>query len=224
VVPVPVPPRRRSPRSPRQARLPPPRATARPAGTADCLGVSGDVLVGHHVDAAGGGVDLDRRAVGDQCGGVLDAEHGGWADQIQAGRFAVRANADDASSAAYARSLGAEGIGLCRTEHMFLADDRLPLVRRLILSNDLDTDAAALAALKVAQERDFEALLAAMDGLPVTVRLLDPPLHEFLPSLEPLVVAEALGVLGDVQRDELAAVRRLHEANPMIGTRGVRWG
>ena len=148
----------------------------------------------------------------------------GWADRLRAGHFAVRANADDAESARHARSMGAEGIGLCRTEHMFLADDRLPLVRRLILSDDAETEAAALKSLEQVQELDFEALFEAMDGLPVTVRLLDPPLHEFLPDLERLVVAEALGQLDAEGRSELAAVRRLHEANPMIGTRGVRLG
>jgi len=148
----------------------------------------------------------------------------GWADQLRAGRFGVRANADDAESARHARALGADGIGLCRTEHMFLAEDRLPLVRRLILSDDDRIDALALDALEEVQQKDFEALFEAMDGLPVTVRLLDPPLHEFLPPLEPLIVAEATGTLDDETARELAAVRRLTETNPMIGTRGVRLG
>ena len=150
-----------------------------------------------------------------------------WADRIRAGAegpVAVRANADNAADAAHARRLGAEGIGLCRTEHMFLSDDRLPLVRRFILTDDPAEELAALADLEVAQQLDFEGILTAMDGLPVTVRLLDPPLHEFLPDLERLVVAEALGTLDELGRAELAAVRRLHETNPMIGTRGVRLG
>lgn len=147
-----------------------------------------------------------------------------WADLLRAGRFAVRANADDAPSARHARSLGADGIGLCRTEHMFLAEDRLPLVRRLILSDDPAVDHEALAALEDAQAGDFEALLDAMDGLPVTVRLLDPPLHEFLPAIEPLLAAEARGELDEQAETELSAVRRLREVNPMIGTRGVRLG
>jgi phosphoenolpyruvate-protein kinase (PTS system EI component) len=147
-----------------------------------------------------------------------------WADQLRAGRFGVRANADDAEAARHARALGADGIGLCRTEHMFLAEDRLPLVRRLILSDDDRVDALALEALEEVQQKDFEALFEAMDGLPVTVRLLDPPLHEFLPPLEPLIVAEATGTLGEEAALELAAVRRLTETNPMIGTRGVRLG
>ena len=150
-----------------------------------------------------------------------------WADRVRAGAdvpVMVRANADNAADAAHARRLGAEGIGLCRTEHMFLADDRLPLVRRFILTDDPAEERAALADLEAAQQADFEGILAAMDALPVTVRLLDPPLHEFLPDLERLVVADALGTLDAEGRVELAAVRRLHEVNPMIGTRGVRLG
>ena len=148
----------------------------------------------------------------------------GWADQLRGGRVGVRANADDDTAARHARTLGAEGIGLCRTEHMFLAEDRLPLVRRLILSDRPEVDAEALDALEEVQRRDFEALLEAMDGLPVTVRLLDPPLHEFLPPIEPLIVAEARGELDADGIGVLAAVRRLSETNPMIGTRGVRLG
>jgi len=150
-----------------------------------------------------------------------------WADRIRAGAdvpVAVRANADNSADAAHARHLGAEGIGLCRTEHMFLADDRLPLVRRFILTDVAHEEQAALADLEAVQQADFEGLLAAMDGLPITVRLLDPPLHEFLPELERLVVSEALGELDQEGQAELTAVRRLHEVNPMIGTRGVRLG
>jgi pyruvate,orthophosphate dikinase len=147
-----------------------------------------------------------------------------WADAVRAGRFAIRANADNAADAARARFLGAEGIGLCRTEHMFLAPDRLPLVRRLILSEDPSEDEAALAALEEVQQRDFYALLSTMDGMPVAVRLLDPPLHEFLPELEPLLIAEGTGSIDHLGRAELSAIRRLRETNPMIGTRGVRLG
>ena len=148
-----------------------------------------------------------------------------WADRIRAAAdVAVRANADNAADAQHARHLGAQGIGLCRTEHMFLAEDRLPLVRRFILTEEPSEEQAALADLEEAQQADFEGILKVMDGLPVTVRLLDPPLHEFLPDLQRLVVAEALGELDDEGRVELAAVRRLHEVNPMIGTRGVRLG
>ncbi len=147
-----------------------------------------------------------------------------WADDVSRGHIQVRANADTADDATFARKLGAQGIGLCRTEHMFLAADRLPIMRRLILSSDAATEAAALGELEEAQIADFESVLEAMDGLPVTVRLLDPPLHEFLPDLLDLVACEARGELDDAGCVELAAVRRLHESNPMIGTRGVRLG
>ena len=147
-----------------------------------------------------------------------------WADTVARGHVQVRANADTAGDAAHGRELGAQGIGLCRTEHMFLAADRLPIMRRFILSNDAATEATALAALEDAQTADFESVLEAMDALPVTIRLLDPPLHEFLPDLLDLTAREATGSLSEEERVELAAVRRLHETNPMIGTRGVRLG
>jgi pyruvate,orthophosphate dikinase len=148
----------------------------------------------------------------------------GWADEIRRGRLGVRANADTGVDAARARQLGAEGIGLCRTEHMFLAEDRLPVVRRMILARRPEDEKAALAELLEVQRTDFEEVLAAMDGLPVTVRLLDPPLHEFLPSIEELVVAEARGELDDDGRALLEAARFWHEQNPMLGLRGVRLG
>ena len=153
-----------------------------------------------------------------------------WADTIRHGRnprrarLAVRANADTGADAANARSLGAEGIGLCRTEHMFLGDDRLPIVREMILSDTPDGEAAALEKLRAAQREDFVEILEAMDGLPVTIRLLDPPLHEFLPSLEELQVKEALGTLTKEEERLLAVARLWHEQNPMLGTRGVRLG
>ncbi|MEZ5375095.1 MAG: putative PEP-binding protein [Acidimicrobiales bacterium] len=147
-----------------------------------------------------------------------------WADTVARGSVQVRANADTEGDASHGRELGAQGIGLCRTEHMFLAHDRLPIMRRYILSNDPATEQAALDELEAAQVHDFERLLDAMDALPVTVRLLDPPLHEFLPDLLDLTAREANGTLTDAQRVELTAVRRLHETNPMIGTRGVRLG
>ncbi len=147
-----------------------------------------------------------------------------WADQVAAGHVQVRANADTEGDASNGRALGAQGIGLCRTEHMFLSADRLPIMRRFILSHDAASEAAALAELEVAQVIDFERVLEAMDGLPVTVRLLDPPLHEFLPDLLDLTAREARGELNDEEQLEITAVRRLHETNPMIGTRGVRLG
>ncbi len=110
----------------------------------------------------------------------------GWADAVRKGKLGVRANADTGEDATNARELGAEGIGLCRTEHMFLAPDRLPVVRRMILADTPEEETAALEELREVQQADFEEILEAMDGLPVTVRLLDPPLHEFLPSVEEL--------------------------------------
>ena len=149
----------------------------------------------------------------------------GWADKIRKGKLAVRANADTGEDAANARELGAEGIGLCRTEHMFLAPDRLPIVREMILASTPKEEARALEKLRVAQQADFEAILEAMDGLPVTVRLLDPPLHEFLPSTEELRIKQAKkGKLSKTEERLLAAAERWAEHNPMIGTRGVRLG
>ena len=145
-----------------------------------------------------------------------------WADTVAAGHVQVRANADTQGDATVGRQLGAQGIGLCRTEHMFLAADRLAAMRRFILSDDPATASTALNELEVAQTVDFETVMEAMDGLPVTVRLLDPPLHEFLPDLLDLTAREARGELSRDERVEIAAVRRLHESNPMIGTRGVR--
>ena len=143
-------------------------------------------------------------------------------------RLGVRANADNADDAARARRFGAVGIGLCRTEHMFLGERR-QLVEDLVLADGDTAREAALGALLELQREDFTAILRVMDGLPVTVRLLDPPLHEFLPDLTELsvevAVAEALGTPVDRKRcDLLDAVRRLHEQNPMIGLRGVRLG
>jgi phosphoenolpyruvate-protein kinase (PTS system EI component) len=147
-----------------------------------------------------------------------------WADAVAAGHVQVRANADTSGDASHGRDLGAQGIGLCRTEHMFLSAERLPIVRRFILDHDEASETAALAQLEEAQTTDFESVLEAMDGLPVTIRLLDPPLHEFLPDLVELTAREATGDLSDFELTELATVRRLHESNPMLGTRGVRLG
>jgi pyruvate,orthophosphate dikinase len=148
----------------------------------------------------------------------------GWADDIRKGHLAVRANADTGEDAANARGLGAEGIGLCRTEHMFLGEDRLPVVRRMILADTPEEESAALEELRQVQREDFIAILAAMDGLPVTVRLLDPPLHEFLPSTEELAIKEATTGLDAEERRLYDAARSWQEANPMLGTRGVRLG
>lgn len=152
-----------------------------------------------------------------------------WADDIR--RLGVRANADTAEDAAKARELGAEGIGLCRTEHMFMAADRLPAVREMILAESVEDRAEALEKILPMQQEDFEGIFAAMKGLPVTVRLLDPPLHEFLPDLveQSLLVQRLELTGGDAEelasaRTLLSQVKRLHEQNPMLGTRGCRLG
>jgi pyruvate,orthophosphate dikinase len=147
-----------------------------------------------------------------------------WADAIRKGKLAVRANADTGDDAANARQLGAEGIGLCRTEHMFLGEDRLPVVRRMILADTPGEETEALEELRVVQREDFIAILAAMDGLPVTVRLLDPPLHEFLPSTEELAHKEDTVGLNPEERRMYEAALSWRESNPMLGTRGVRLG
>ncbi len=140
-------------------------------------------------------------------------------------RLGVYANADTGEDAERARRFGAEGIGLCRTEHMFLGERR-QLVEHLILAEDDQQRHTALDALEPLQRGDFVEILEAMDGLPVTIRLLDPPLHEFLPDLTELTVKVALA--GDQASEQdrrlLDAVRRLHELNPMLGLRGVRLG
>ena len=190
-----------------------------------CEGLSidvknGTVTLGEHDLAAGdvitidggtgeviiGSVPLVPPAIDENFGTVL-----GWADDLR--RLRVRANADTPADAAKAREFGAEGIGLCRTEHMFMAEDRLPIVRDMILARDEEERRTALDRLLPMQQGDFEGIFEAMAGLPVTIRLLDPPLHEFLPPLE-----EATS---DAMRDR---IRQLHEANPMLGTRGCRLG
>ncbi|MEO6957330.1 MAG: putative PEP-binding protein, partial [Antricoccus sp.] len=150
-----------------------------------------------------------------------------WADDVRT--LGVRANADTGEDARKAREFGAEGIGLCRTEHMFMDSTRLPAVRKMILADDEDQREAALAEILPMQQQDFEAIFREMSGLPVTIRLLDPPLHEFLPSLldqaltvqkleltgaEPKEIAKAEGLL--------SRIKKLTEQNPMLGTRGVR--
>ena len=161
-------------------------------------GGTGEVIVG--------AVSLVPPALDENFGTVL-----GWADDLR--RLKVRANADTPADAAKAREFGAQGIGLCRTEHMFMADDRLPIVRDMILAGDEEERRSALERLLPMQQGDFEGIFEAMAGLPVTIRLLDPPLHEFLPPLE-----EATS---DAMRDR---IRQLQESNPMLGTRGCRLG
>jgi len=152
-----------------------------------------------------------------------------WADEIRT--LGVRANADTPEDAAKAREFGAEGIGLTRTEHMFMAQDRLPIVQQMILATDPEERAEALAKLLPMQEGDFYGILKAMEGLPVCIRLLDPPLHEFLPNAEELAVEISRLKLTDgdpaelkQKEDLLRKVRSLSEFNPMLGHRGCRLG
>ena len=142
-----------------------------------------------------------------------------WADRSR--RMTVRTNADTPQDARAARSFGAEGIGLCRTEHMFFEGDRIQVMREMILAEDEDGRRAALARLLPMQRSDFAALFAIMHGLPVTIRLLDPPLHEFLPKSDEEIaeVAEAMGMEPQKLRQRVDA---LHEFNPMLGHRGCR--
>ena len=167
---------------------------------------------------------------------MLDAEISGeleellrWADSFR--RLEVWANGDYPHDAVRARDFGAQGIGLCRTEHMFMQQERLPIVQKMILAPDERQRRAELAKLLPMQRDDFRGILEAMHGLPVIIRLIDPPLHEFLPSLEELLVevtrAKALGKPEKSYRDQeelLAAVQNLHEQNPMLGLRGCRLG
>ena len=145
----------------------------------------------------------------------------GWADKVR--RLKVRANAETPHDAKVARGFGAEGIGLCRTEHMFFEADRIIAVREMILAADTDGRKAALAKLLPMQRSDFEALFTVMKGLPVTVRLLDPPLHEFLPHSDEEIeeVAKASGMDAGALKDR---AHQLQEFNPMLGHRGCRLG
>jgi pyruvate,orthophosphate dikinase len=144
----------------------------------------------------------------------------GWADERRTMR--VRANADTPADAAKAREFGAEGIGLCRTEHMFFEGDRINAMREMILASDGDGRRAALEKLLPIQRRDFEGIFRAMDGYPVTIRLLDPPLHEFLPAGEEIAnFAKQAGRDADAVR---RAVEHLRASKPMLGHRGVRLG
>uniref|UniRef100_A0A7S3L7R0 pyruvate, phosphate dikinase n=2 Tax=Amphora coffeiformis TaxID=265554 RepID=A0A7S3L7R0_9STRA len=145
-----------------------------------------------------------------------------WVDEIR--NVDVLANADTPADAAEARKNGANGIGLCRSEHMFFAPERISMVRQLILGNDKQSD-AALKNLLVFQREDYEGIFKAMDGLPVTIRLLDPPLHEFLPSpKEEVVFAELAEQLGSTVDELKEQVEDMEEVNPMLGLRGCRLG
>jgi pyruvate,orthophosphate dikinase len=144
-----------------------------------------------------------------------------WADAVRT--LKVRTNADTPADAAMARKFGAEGIGLCRTEHMFFDAERIIAVRQMILADAEGERKAALARLLPMQRGDFEAIFKVMEGLPVTIRLLDPPLHEFLPQKEEDIV-EVAKAAGSTPAKLRARLIALHEANPMLGHRGCRLG
>ena len=153
-----------------------------------------------------------------------------WADEIRT--LGVRANADIPRDARQALKFGAEGIGLCRTEHMFFAEDRIPIVQEMILADSTEERQAALEKLLPFQKKDFKGMFDAMEGLPVTIRTLDPPLHEFLPKREEIEAKiKALDDKDDDYEDKLAALQKtlhrideLNELNPMLGHRGCRLG
>jgi pyruvate,orthophosphate dikinase len=190
-------------------------------------GTSGEVFLGEVPVSASPVVQYFEEGLADDADELVKAVHRIMSHADGARRMSVRANADTAEDAARARRFGAQGIGLCRTEHMFLGERR-HLVEQLILSDtDADRD-RELAELLPLQREDFIGILEAMDGLPVTIRLLDPPLHEFLPDITELsvrvAVAEARGEEREGDLRMLQAVHRLHEQNPMLGLRGVRLG
>jgi pyruvate,orthophosphate dikinase len=180
--------------------------------------VAGTVTCGEHVLQAGSVISIDGDAGVVYIGAVAIerpepsaslATVLSWGDDVR--RLGVRANADTGADAALAMDNGAEGIGLCRTEHMFLGE-RLPLIRRVILSHSPESEEAALAALAEAQRDDFRELLLAVGNRPVTIRLLDAPMHEFLPATPQEAEDE----------HQARMVEHLHEENPMMGVRGVR--
>jgi pyruvate,orthophosphate dikinase len=144
-----------------------------------------------------------------------------WTDQVR--RLGIRANADTPNDARVARDFGAEGIGLCRTEHMFFGEDRIPIVRQMILAKDEDERMKALEKLLPMQKSDFKEIFKVMEGLPVTIRLLDPPLHEFLPATDD-DIKKVAGEMGIPVEQLVAKVQSLHEFNPMLGHRGCRLG
>jgi pyruvate,orthophosphate dikinase len=194
------------------------------------LHVDGRVIrEGGHIgiDGTTGEITTDRVALVDAQMSERFKRVLGWADAIR--ELRIRTNADTPEAARQAREFGAEGIGLCRTEHMFMSEDRVGKMRAMILADSLDDRRAALAELLPLQQADFEGLFEAMTGLPVTVRLLDPPLHEFLPSpVEVRVELERHGGRNGTSSDELERllerVEALQETNPMLGTRGCRLG
>ncbi|GAB5602197.1 pyruvate, phosphate dikinase [Thermus sp. FJN-A] len=175
----------------------------------------GDLLT---LDGSTGEVYLGEVPLVEGAGEALLGKLLSWAEPYR--RLGVRANADTPEDARRARDFGAEGIGLCRTEHMFFQEERLPWVRRLILAETPEEEREALERLFRFQREDFKGILLAMDGLPVTVRLLDPPLHEFLPPVEELARRAEEG--DEEARRLLKRAEALREANPMLGFRGIR--
>ncbi|MHC3469883.1 pyruvate, phosphate dikinase [Streptomyces sp. 7R007] len=197
-------------------------AVVREGDTVSVDGTAGTVHLGAlPLTASDVGRALETGTATDQ---VTDAVLGALAHADAVRRLEVRVNADTPEDAVRARALGAQGIGLCRTEHMFLGERRA-LVEAMILARDDAARERALDALLPLQRDDFTAILEAMDGLPVTIRLIDPPLHEFLPDRTELAVRLARTEHPDPHdRELLAAVERMHEQNPMLGLRGVRLG
>jgi pyruvate, orthophosphate dikinase len=172
-------------------------------------GTTGDVIIGE--------VELTQpEELSGEFGALI-----GWADSFR--KLGIRTNADTPTDARVTRQFGAEGIGLCRTEHMFFEGDRIVAVREMILAKDADDRRKALAKLLPMQKQDFKAIFELMNGLPVIIRTLDPPLHEFLPRKDEEIrrVAENMGVSEEALKDK---VRFLHEFNPMLGHRGCRLG
>ena len=161
-----------------------------------------------------GAVPTTDAVIGGEFGRVM-----GWADQFR--RLKVRTNADTPHDAAQARKFGAQGIGLCRTEHMFFNEDRIPAIRRMICSDTVEERETALAVLEPMQQSDFEGIYEAMEGCPVTIRFLDPPLHEFVPT-EEADIEKLASDMGKTVAEIKNIIAGLHEFNPMMGHRGCR--
>jgi len=200
------------------------------AGTLKIDAVRGEMVAGNVTIARGDVITIDGSSGQVFKGKVasrqpeLTGDFGtlmGWADEVR--RLKVRTNADTPADAATARRFGAEGIGLCRTEHMFFEADRIVAVRQMILADAEDERKAALAKLLPMQRSDFQAIFQEMAGFPVTIRLLDPPLHEFLPQKEE-EFEEVAAAAGTNARKLRARAIALHESNPMLGHRGCRLG
>lgn len=174
-------------------------------------GASGKVILGE--------VPMVKPSLSDEFEQLLT-----WADEIR--RLKVRANADTPQDVIMAKEFGAEGIGLCRTEHMFMAPDRLPIVQQMIMADTKAERKKALSQLLPYQKKDFEEIFKALDGLPATIRLLDPPLHEFLPDTEKLMLELVEEKNRDLDRHKkmLVKAKNLEEVNPMLGLRGCRLG